>query len=97
MAGQITFRDGRPVSFVGEDATEFFRLAVLISALQFNIKTGMSIARNYRFATIKQATGLKTNDKEKHLARLREMIVEQRAKCTELHEETTSMGEMSQK
>jgi len=84
----ITYdKNGEARSFVGEEATRVFQLAVLLSALEFNIKTGMSISRVYRFSTVKQVTGLRTNDKQAQAARLREMITEQKAKCEHVTEE----------
>jgi hypothetical protein len=88
IKGVITYNaQGDAVSFVGEDATEVYRLAVLRSALEFNIKTGMKISRVYRFSTVKQTTGLKTNDKAAHSARLLEMIAEQKTKCAHVFPE----------
>jgi hypothetical protein len=85
--GQITYdANGDARSFVGEDAVNVFRLAVLISALRFNIKTGMKITANYRLSTIKQVTGLKTNDKNAQLARLEEMLAEAKSKVEHVGE-----------
>ena len=73
--GEVTLVEGR-------DSMEVIRLATHVAALNFNIKTGYAITRGWSLKLVKQTTGLKTNDKLKHLARLEEMLAEAKNRTT---------------
>jgi hypothetical protein len=65
-------------SMVGPKAVDVFRLAVLVNGLKLEIRCpGMKLSRHgSALAFAKQITGLKTNDRRKHLERV-ELMLEQ--------------------
>lgn len=77
----ITNRNGSLSSCVGTVAVDAFRLRVIIQALEFKEKTGFEICRIPSLQAAKRTTGLKTNDRQKHIAKLREMMDEAVSKC----------------
>lgn len=76
MIGTITVENGEARSFTGRDAVEVYRLATLISGLRLELKCpGLKLSRHgsaLQFA--KQITGLKTNNRAKHIARAELML-----------------------
>lgn len=67
-------------AYVGPGAVELFRLAALIAALRCEHNTGMQLTRGRSaLAIAKLTTGLRTNDRTTHIARLEKMLDEQRA------------------
>ena len=75
---RIETENGEVRSMVGRDAVEVFRLATLISGLRLELKCpGMKMSRHMSaLKAAKTITGLKTNDRAKHLARA-ELMLEQ--------------------
>lgn len=72
---RIEHHAGGSVSFVGYEAVDVFRLATLISALGFELKTGMKMSRHMSaLAAAKRITGLKTNDRAKHIERAKILL-----------------------
>ncbi len=87
MTDKIVLTDGG-TSCVGPDAVEVFRLAALVGALKLEIK-GMKMSRHMSaLAVAKSITGLKTNDRAKHLARVEQMLQEAHAKVDHIDERT---------
>lgn len=73
----ITNENGQFRSAVGTEAIEAYRLRVLISGLKLEHRTGgkMRVSRNVNcLAIAKKTTGLKTNDRLKHIERLEAML-----------------------
>jgi hypothetical protein len=71
----VTLSNNGGASFHGPDAVNIFRLAHLISGLKLEMK-GLRMSRHISaLAVAKQETGLKTNKRELHVARL-EIILE---------------------
>lgn len=82
MNNVITNRDGQLVSVVGKIAVDAFRLRLLATGLKFELKCPkMKFSRISALATAKRITGLKTNDRAKHLAEVERMLADQVAKC----------------
>jgi hypothetical protein len=82
MSSVITNSDNQVVSFDGADAVEAFRLKILISGLKFEIACPkVKFMRGGVLKPAKAITGLKTNDKAKHLAKAEEMLAAAVAKC----------------
>lgn len=68
------------ISCVGPEAVEVFRLASLISALKLE-KVGLKLSRGMSALKVAKATtGMRTNDRDQHIARLRVMLDEQKGK-----------------
>ena len=65
-------------SFVGRPAVEVFRLVALISALKFEIKTGMKMSRVSALKVAKSITGAKGN-KQAQLVLLEKLLEESKA------------------
>jgi len=74
----IEVREGGSISCDGPKAVNVFRLATLVSGLKLEMKCpGLKLSRHgsaLKFA--KPITGLKTNDRAKHVARA-ELMLEQ--------------------
>lgn len=69
-------------SFVGTQAVETFRLITLINALGFELKSGMRMSRGRSaLQAAKAITGLKTNDRAKHIERAKIMLENAKAQC----------------
>ncbi len=80
MTDTITIRDGHATSFDGRGAVEVYRLATLISALKLEIACpGMKAVRGGALKVAKQITGLRTNDRAKHIAAVEKMLAEAKA------------------
>jgi hypothetical protein len=85
MAGQIVTKQGTdgPLgtvrSVTGKDGIELLRLVTVMSALRLYAEHGIKVSRNFNMKLVKNTTGLKTNDKQKHMDRLKEMIEETRS------------------
>ncbi len=78
----ITNEGGQFRSADGPQAVRAFGLRVLASGLRFEIKCpGMKISRVSALAQSKQITGLRTNDRKKHLAEVERMLGETVAQC----------------
>jgi hypothetical protein len=75
--GKIEITDSH-TSFVGRSAVEVFRLATIISALKFEIKTGMKMSRVSALKAAKQITGTNGN-KQAQLPLLEKMLEEAKA------------------
>jgi hypothetical protein len=89
---RIEHHEGGGISFVGCEAVNVFKLATLISALEFEHKTGMKMSRHISaLAAAKRITGLKTNDRTKHIARVK--ILLENAQAQVLHVNTAQGGE----
>lgn len=86
----IAYRaNGEAQSFVGRDAVEVFRLATLISGLKLESK-GMRVSRHVNCLKVaKQTTGLRTNDRQKHIDRLQVMLAEQKEKVAHVTDDPT--------
>jgi len=70
----VTLIDNGGASFSGPKAVNIFRLAHLISALKLEGK-GIRMTRGFSaLAVAKRETGLKTNKRELHIARLEIML-----------------------
>lgn len=68
------FTEGGGASFIGRDAVEVFRLASLISAIRLESK-GIRLSRGLSALKIaKVTTGLRTNNRDKQIARLQIML-----------------------
>jgi len=74
---------------VGRKAVEVFRLAALVSGLQLEIKCpGMKMSRHMSaLAAAKTVTGLRTNNRLKHLARAEIMLEQAKTEVIYLDEE----------
>lgn len=74
----ITNHGNGGVSFVGPEAVEVFRLVILKNALKLEIKCpGIQMSRGMSaLRAAKGVTGLKSNKREVHLAKVEQMIVE---------------------
>lgn len=67
-------------TFSGPNAVELFRLASLKAALGLEMRTGLRMSRRYTaLAAAKHITGLKTNDRAKHLAWCEQRMTELKA------------------
>jgi hypothetical protein len=78
----ITNDNGELRSVVGPQAMEALRYRTLIVGLRFEAKSKMRMTRGPScLARAKKITGLKTNDVEKHIARLEEMQNASVEKC----------------
>lgn len=91
----ITYRpDGSAASFVGREAVNVFALVQLKVGLALELRCpGMRLSS--RFSTLKvakQTTGLRTNNRQRHIDRLEEMIKEAKAKCGHLTQGAASPG-----
>lgn len=88
MTDTITYRaDGSAETFRGREAVEVFRLATVISALSLEDK-GIRVRRGFSaLALAKTITGLKTNKRQEQIARLREMLEEQKDKVNHVSAE----------
>jgi hypothetical protein len=72
--------------FSGRGAVDFYRLHVLISSLKLEMK-GLRLSRGTSaLAVAKRETGLRTNDRNKHIERLQEMIDEAKQAITIVNE-----------
>jgi len=70
----VTLIDNGGASFHGPDAVNVYRLAALISGLKLEMK-GLRMSRHISaLAVAKRETGLKTNKRELHIARLEIML-----------------------
>jgi hypothetical protein len=74
MENVITNENGQLRSCVGPVAVDAFRLRMIISALEFEAKTGMKMCRFSSIAAAKSTTGLKTNNKAKQIEALRVLL-----------------------
>lgn len=89
MNNTITNRDGQLVSCDGPVAVDAFRLRCLVSALTLEIKCpGMKAFRGGALKAAKRITGLKSNDRAKHVEAAERMLAEQVAKCTVVNQVT---------
>lgn len=78
-----TRADGSVSALIGPDAVEIARLATLISGLRLEAATNgrMRLTRGpSMLARAKPVTGLRTNDRTKHIARLELMLEGQKRK-----------------
>jgi hypothetical protein len=67
----------------GPKAVEVFRLASLVMGLKLEINCpGMKMSRISALAAAKGITGLKTNDRAKHLARAQLMLEQAKTEVT---------------
>ena len=73
--------NGELASVVGREAVEAFRLRVIIRALEFREKTGFEVCRIPSLRAAKRVTGLKTNNRPKHIAALTELLHAAIARC----------------
>jgi len=77
--GVVQHSDTAGTAFVGRPAVDLYRLIALKSALNFEIRSKgqMRLSRRYSALGIaKTVTGLKTNDRTVHLAKVVELIAE---------------------
>jgi hypothetical protein len=83
----ITYRkNGEARSFEGPEATQFYRLNVLIQGLKLE-SLGIRVSRGASCLSIaKQETGLRTNDRAKLTLALRAKAEELLAQCEQIHE-----------
>ncbi len=82
MNNTITNRDGQLSSCDGPVAVDAFRLRCLVSALQLEIKCpGIKAFRGGALKAAKRITGLKTNDRAKHVAEAERMMAAAVAQC----------------
>jgi hypothetical protein len=87
MASITYSKHGHATSFVGEEATSYFRLNVLIQGLKLE-KVGIRVTRGVSCLKIaKQTTGLRTNDRDEQIRTLRAMAEALLAQCEQIHEE----------
>ena len=64
-------------AYDGPHAVEAFRLNTFIRGLELEGATGMRLTRGpSMLARAKAVTGLRTNDRAKHIAKLREMMAD---------------------
>lgn len=74
--------DGNAQSFSGHEAVEVYRIATLISGLKLE-KVGMKVSRHVNCLKIaKQMTGMRTNDRDAHIARLTVMLADMKYYAT---------------
>jgi hypothetical protein len=86
MSGIITNRNGQLVSCDGYDAVEAFRLRTLIVGVKAE-GLGIKVRRGQSCLSIaKETTGLRTNNRDKQIVRLREMLQTQLAKVEVVNE-----------
>jgi hypothetical protein len=82
MADVITNRDGQFSSAEGPGAVRAFGLRVLASGLKLEMKCpGLKMSKVSALKQAKAVTGLKTNDRAKHLAKVEEMLQAAVAGC----------------
>lgn len=81
--GRIERSEHGAVTFSGRPAVDLFALTTLRRALELEIRSpGLRLSRRISaLKAAKQRTGLKTNDRRTHLARVLVMIEEARARC----------------
>jgi hypothetical protein len=82
-------------SFTGPDAVNVYRLATLVSGLQLEITCpGMRISRHFSaLQAAKRITGLKTNNRAKHLERAKIMLAQAKTQVLYVELEDSFVGE----
>ena len=87
----ITNRDGQLASVDGPVAVDAFRFRCLISALQLEIRCpGLKAVRGGALKAAKRITGLKTNDRAKHIAEAERLMAEAVAQCAVVEDTRTA-------
>lgn len=61
---------------IGEAATRRFQIIAVVTALRFEIRTGLKITGRGALPIAKKLTGMDTNDRERLITRLEEMRAE---------------------
>jgi hypothetical protein len=85
----IQIKNGAATNMVGPKAVDVFRLAALVSGLRLELKCpGMKMSRHLSaLAAAKTITGLRTNDRAKHLARAEIMLEQAKTEVVYVDEE----------
>ena len=74
--GKIEYVNGVATVFAGESATRLFQVKAVITALRFEMKTGLRINRRGALPVAKKLTGSKTNKREKQIELLERLATE---------------------